>query len=263
MGAVFPLRRADGMPVTEPRSFWTELDGLRVHGFRAGAPGGVPIVLVHGLGVSSRYFHPLARVLARDFPVLAVDLPGTGKSDPPREALDIPSAGRLLARWLRAQGHDRACFVANSLGGEVVVDLAWRDPGIVTELVLLGPTLEPSRRSIAKQVPRWLLESTREPLRLLPILVADYARMGPVRFLKTGRHALRYAIEKILPEVAAPTLVIRGENDGFVSHAWARRMATLLPRGSFAEVKNAAHAVHFAQPEHVGALVRDFLRHRA
>lgn len=249
------------MSVTEPRSFWTDLDGLRVHGFRAGSPGGVPVVLVHGLGVSSRYFRPLARVLARDFPVLAVDLPGTGKSDRPTAPLDIPTAGKLLARWLQATGHPRGAFVANSLGCEVVVDLAWRDPAIASALVLLGPTLEPSRRSFAKQIPRWLLESTREPPRLLPILVADYVRMGPVRFLRTGRHALRYAIERILPDVAVPALVVRGEKDGFVSAEWARRMASLLPRGSYVEVKDAAHAVHFAQPEQVGALVRDFLRH--
>lgn len=251
------------MSVTALRSFWTELDGLRVHGFRAGPADGVPLVLVHGLGVSSRYFHPLARVLARDFQVLAVDLPGTGKSDHPPAALDIPTSGKLLARWLRAQGHERAAFVANSLGCEVVVDLAWREPAIATALVLLGPTLEPGRRSIAKQIPRWLLESTREPVRLLPILLRDYARMGPLRFLRTGRHALRYALENLLPDVEAPALVVRGEKDGFVSAEWARRMASLLPHGRYAEVKHAAHAVHFAQPEQVADLVRDFLRPRA
>ncbi|WP_292510847.1 alpha/beta fold hydrolase, partial [Methylobacterium sp.] len=49
----------------------------------------LPVILVHGLGMSSRYMIPLARHLAPHFRVYAPDLPGFGLSDKPHRALTV------------------------------------------------------------------------------------------------------------------------------------------------------------------------------
>ena len=110
-----------------------------------------------------------------------------------------------------------------------------------------------------RQVPRWLLEATREPLRIFPILVRDYLRYGLRPFWRTARAALAHDLARVLPRVAAETLVLRGERDAFVSRAWALEMTSLLPHGWMAEVPRAAHAAQVSEPDEVATLVRPFL----
>ncbi|HYO82090.1 MAG TPA: alpha/beta fold hydrolase [Bryobacteraceae bacterium] len=67
---------------------WAVVDGYRIFARvseRMQSAGVPPVVLVHGLGVSSRYMVPLACSLARHFPVYSPDLPGFGEA-PDRNA---------------------------------------------------------------------------------------------------------------------------------------------------------------------------------
>ena len=73
------------------------------------------------------------------------------------------------------------------MGCQVITELACSRPDRVDRLVLVGPTVDPRWRSFGKQLPRWLLESVREPLSLLPILASDYVVFGPLRFLRSAR----------------------------------------------------------------------------
>ena len=86
------------------------------------------VVMVHGLVISSLYMVPSARLLAEDYPVLAPDLPGFGRSGKPDRVLDVPELADALAAWMEAVGLASAALVANSLGCQVVADLAVRRP---------------------------------------------------------------------------------------------------------------------------------------
>jgi pimeloyl-ACP methyl ester carboxylesterase len=70
---------------------WRIAGGLAVHARVADrVPPWFPaIVLVHGLGVSSRYMAALARELAPFYRVHAVDLPGFGRSEKPPRPLGV------------------------------------------------------------------------------------------------------------------------------------------------------------------------------
>jgi len=247
---------------TEPQSFFTRVNGLHIHGMLAGdlASEPVPIILVHGLGVSSRYFVPLARRLARDTLVIAPDLPGTGKSDRPARALDVRELSDSRETWLKVLGLGRVVFVANSFGCQIVADLAVRHPQRVDRLVFIGPTVDYHWRTIAKQIPRWLIEATRESFRLFPTLIWDYLRFGLGRVLETGRFALAHGFEALLPRVGAETLVLRGERDAFVSRSWMARISRLLPHAIAREIPGAPHAAHYSAPDEVADLIRSFLR---
>lgn len=223
---------------------------------------GDPIVCVHGIGVSSRYFVPLARALGRERRVLVPDLPGFGRSPKPPRVLGISELADALREFLDAEALERVPLVANSMGCQIVLDLAVRSPERVSSLVLVGPTVDPYRRSVRQQVPRFVLDSVREPPSLLAIVALDYAIFGPLRFVATARAALRDRPEEKLPHVDVPTLVVRGERDGFVSQRWCEDAARLLPRGRLAVVPGVAHAAHYAAPERVAALVREELEQR-
>jgi 2-hydroxy-6-oxonona-2,4-dienedioate hydrolase len=218
------------------------------------------VVLVHGLGISSRSLVPTALALARDFSVYLPDMPGSGRTEKPRAPFDVAELARALIDWLDAIGLERASFIGTSLGCQVVIELAAHSPRRVERLVLVGPTVDPRWRSMARQLPRWALEATREPFSLLPIIVRDYLRFGPLRFARTARFALDDRPESKLARIEAETLVVRGERDAFVSEAWAERVVRSLPDGRGAVVPGAAHAAYYSAPEELAAIVRPFLR---
>src|SRR5436190_2195210 len=103
-------------------SRWAVVGGLRMHACAAtDAVDGLalPVVLVHGLVVSSRYMLPLAERLADHAHVYAPDLPGFGKSDHPERPLDIAGLADGLAAWMHVTGIPRAALIGNSMGCQV------------------------------------------------------------------------------------------------------------------------------------------------
>ncbi|MYR41631.1 alpha/beta fold hydrolase [Streptomyces sp. SID5910] len=224
--------------------------------------GAPTVVLVHGLGLSGRYFVPLARRLAaRGFTVLVPDLPGNARSrHAVRRMPDVVRTADALARWHRRLVPGPSLLVANSVGCQVAAALAVRHPQLARRLVLLGPALTPGA-SARRQAGRLLADALREPPLLIAVAAADYLLTGPVRFAVSLRHALRdaaAAFEGHLARVAVPTLVVRGAGDTIASEAWVRRVARLLADGRASEVPGAAHAAHYSAPEAVAELIETF-----
>jgi pimeloyl-ACP methyl ester carboxylesterase len=230
----------------------------------AGVPGfclvggsGPPVVLAHGLAVSSRYFVPLARKLVGRFRVVAPDLPGYGRSATPPRPLGVPELADALLAWLDLLEVERAPLVGNSLGCQVAVDLAVRHPARVERLVLIGPTMDPAAPTLRAQAWRLARDIPREALGLNLAEARDYLRMGPRRTLATARLALADPFEEKLPRVEAPALVVRGERDPIAPQAWVERVAELLPRGRVAVVPGAPHAAHWSSAGAVARLVEE------
>lgn len=246
--------------MAELRSAWSTWRGLRLHERRGGESHAArPAVLVHGIGVSSRYLVPLGRILAESRPVVALDLPGFGRSESPPRGLGVAELAGVLAEWLSRNGVDRPVLVANSMGCQVVVELAAGRPELAGPLVLVGPTVDRHARTAPRQAFRLATDSLREPRSLLAIIAVDYARYGPLRFTRTARSALADRLEAKLPDVTSPTLVVRGGRDALVSQRWAEEVARLLPSGRLAVVPGEAHACHYSAPGRVADLVERFV----
>jgi pimeloyl-ACP methyl ester carboxylesterase len=235
--------------------------GLRMFERYAETEGAPVVVLVHGIGVSSRYLLPTAARLAGCCTVYAPDLPGFGRSGRLRARPTVRRLADTLALWLDAVGLERPdVLLANSFGCQLLLDLAGRQPQRVARLVLVGPTTDPRSRSLLGQFGRLVVNMTREPLGLLAIETVDYL----VHLSKTGFAAfpemISDPVEAKLAAVQAPTLVVRGGRDPIVPHAWAEEVAHGLPRGRLAEVLEAAHAVNYSAPDALARLTLEFLR---
>ncbi len=246
-----------------PRSVWTSAGGFHIHARVAdtAAPQSPTVVLVHGLGVSSRYMIPTLRSLARDCRVYAPDLPGYGRSPGPRDALDVGQLADALDAWLDAARLDAPdVLLGNSMGCQILVDLAVRYPARMRRLVLVGPTMDSQARTGRQQFARLALDSVREAPSQ-PFLVAyDYFLFGFRRFRQTFYYALADRIEDKLPRVNVPTLVVRGERDPIAPQPWVDEITRRLPLGRMAVVPGAAHTVNYMAPDALADLVRGFLR---
>jgi 2-hydroxy-6-oxonona-2,4-dienedioate hydrolase len=238
------------------QSRWATVAGIRGHALAGGS--GPAVVLVHGLGVSSRYFAPLARRLQARHTVLAPDLPGYGRSATPPRALDIPPLADALREWLDVVGIPAATLVGNSLGCQIAVDLALRAPDRVPRLVLIGPSMDPGAPSLLRQAVRLGQDALREPIGLTLTAARDYVRMGPRRVVATARFALADPLVGKLERVGQPALVLRGARDPIVSQRWAEEVARRLPRGRLVVLRRAPHAAHWDAPWEVARLVEEF-----
>ncbi|MFY9290122.1 MAG: alpha/beta hydrolase [Methylorubrum rhodinum] len=219
----------------------------------------LPVVLVHGLGMSSRYMIPLAKHLAPHLRVYAPDLPGFGRSDKPRQALTVRELADALAAWMQALGLERAAFVGNSLGCEVLVEFALVYPQRVDRLVLQGPTPDPEARGIARQIAGFFLIAPFEHWSLAWVALTDYARSGVRRYLRTLRSMVENDIGEKALRVSQPTLVVWGTRDYIVPYEFVTRLAGSLPRGRLAVIPGAAHGINYSHPEAFTAVLLPFL----
>jgi 2-hydroxy-6-oxonona-2,4-dienedioate hydrolase len=247
------------VPIQEQpsRTLWSNVAGSRIHAVAVGH--GRPVVLVHGFGVSGTYMLPLAEALAPSFSAFAPDLPGQGRSEPLPGPISLGALATALAGWVEATGLHRPAFVANSMGCQVVTELAATRPERVGPLVLVGPTIDPARRGAPHVVFGALRDAVHEPLSLITLAARDEARVGMRALLSTARVAMADRMEERLPLIAQPTVVVQGAQDGFVSREWSEQVASLLPRGRLVVVPGEPHAVHYTRPDLIAGIVRELL----
>ncbi|WP_150308665.1 alpha/beta fold hydrolase [Planctomonas psychrotolerans] len=245
----------------EPRltaSIRTEVvDGLSVGLRVVGSPGtsGPVFVLVHGIGVSMRYYRPLAERLAEHGAVYLVDMPGYGSQRRPNRDVSISDHADVLARVLEREDIIDPVLVGHSMGAQIVSDLAARHPHVSDRIVLLGPTLMRGERTLLRSALRLGLDMLREPVRANAIVVSDYLlRCRPPWYLAQLPHLLRDRMEDRMESLTGRVLVVRGDKDPVVNTEWARTLADLAPYGRVEEVPGA-HVIMYTAPDELARLI--------
>jgi 2-hydroxy-6-oxonona-2,4-dienedioate hydrolase len=244
----------------ELRRIWTDTAAGRMHA-RVGGHGGhrQPVILVHGMVISSRYMVPTAMELAPLCPVYAVDLPGYGDSVKPPAILGLAGLADALAAWMDAMQFPSAHLVANSFGCQVLAEFALRHADRVNRLVFQGPTVDPNARSVRQQLARLIRNSSTEAPGLGWITIVDYVKAGMRRIRATICLAMEDRIEDKLPRIAAPTLVVRGDKDPLVPQEWAEEVVRRLPRGELRVLPGLGHTINYTAPKEFVSALRPFL----
>ncbi len=235
------------------------VDGLRTFSRVVGE--GPDVVLVHGAGVSSRYWLPAQRLLAAagPFRVHALDFPGFGQSQNPDWPPELPRLARHLAHWLDAVGIHQCSLVGQSVGCEIsVLTTAFRRTQ-VERLVLAAPSGLPHLDSLTAQLFAAAVDAPREPLLVFGAILPDYFRCGPQRLLRILAEQLKCPAEVLLPGIQQPVLVLRGERDTVVTEARVRATAAALPHARTVTVPGA-HAAHLSHPEAFVEGIAPFLK---
>jgi 2-hydroxy-6-oxonona-2,4-dienedioate hydrolase len=243
-------------------SVWVEVGELRMHARAATAAAhslALPVVLVHGLVVSSRYMIPLAERLAERAHVYAPDLPGFGRSDHPDRPLDIAGLADALAGWMRATGIPRAALIGNSMGCQVIADMALRYPALVARAVLVGPTTDRRGRNVIVQLRRLLAAAPYEAPGLIGVQLHDTWSAGLRETLSSARYAIEDRIEAKLPALPMPVLVVSGSHDPLAPPRWAAELAGMLPHGQLRILAGGGHALNYSAPDQLLEIVAPFL----
>jgi len=278
---------------------------LHVETFGSGAP----LLLIHGWGMHGGMWGGAVAKLAERFCVHVVDLPGHGLSRKPEDASEKtiaedresagvgkPSAHSQLASYdlglrsiiqeLSAQFPEPLSVCGWSLGGQIALRWAMREPHKIQRLVLVSSTpcfvqqadwtcamtaetlagfavalagnhTQTLRRFLALQVrgsepERELLASLRNAL---------FSRGAPdPAALQTGLEILRDCdLRAALPDIAQPTLVIAGVRDTLTPLPASEYMASVMPAARLATIEGASHVPFLSHPEHFIGPLSDFL----
>jgi len=247
---------------------------------------GPDLVLLHGWGLNVRVWDGLVVELRNRFRLIAVDLPGHGKSAwaPGR---NTPAEQAWLLHSTLAPISKSYSLLGWSLGGQIALDLAAAMPAQIDRLVLVATT---PRFTAA---PDWPYGMKLEAItKMATELREDYQRtvrdfldlqvrgsMDGPSVVEQLRHALSVHgeaapealaaglntlatsdLRSTLPHVRTPTLVIAGQNDRITAPAASRVLATTLPDARYVEMRRAAHAPFLSHRKEFIAVLEQFLR---
>ena len=233
-----------------------QVDGVPVRWRSVGS--GPPLVLVHGLAGSWRWWRPVLPALAAERRVHLLDLPGFG-GIPHMRRFDLDAALGWLARWSSAAEIGPADVVGHSLGSLVCTRLAALHPECVRRLVLVAPA------GIAGRTP---LETTGPLLRallaarpsFLALLARDALRSGPVSIVSAAFAVLAADVRSDLAAVGTPVLLLLGEHDPLVPTQNAEELARGLPHAEIRVLAGAGHVPMSDRPDEFSRELLRFLR---
>lgn len=218
------------------------------------------IVMLHGLIVSSRYMLPTATHLAPHYHIYIPELPGFGKSAKPDHYQNLDEMADTLALWMDAVNLPHAILLGNSLGCQIIARFAVRHPQKIQSAILVSPTMDIRARTAHQEIARWLLNATREPASVYPIVVRDFLDIGLRRFIATFHYGLQDKIEDFLPRIPVPTLIVRGSRDPLVPQRWVEQVASYPPQATLVIIKQASHNVNYNSPAQLAQVICDFLQ---
>jgi pimeloyl-ACP methyl ester carboxylesterase len=263
------------------------LDGHAVHHVDVGS--GDAVVLIHGLTATHRYWAQNIPHLSSRRRVLALDLPGFGKSDKPDVSYSTPFFVRTLERFLDEKSIARATLVGNSMGGQIAMAFSLAHPRRVDKLVLVDPAGVTMLPLWVMRVGMWAMATTggRLPVPRVPapFVEALFRAVFPTRPDLAARYIRSYsraiaspeyplhlrsafrAVRGVLAspmrrrarEIAAPTLIMWGARDYLVPVTAARTLRRTIPHSRLIIYRASGHCPMVDQPERWNRDVEAFL----
>ena len=250
----------------------------RIYYETAGSVEAQPLLLIMGMGFSSRAWATLPGHLAERFRVVTFDNRGTGRSSGTGAVFRVRDMAEDVIAVLDAAGVRKAFVFGISMGGMVALELALENPERVRALVL-GATFagwlssrKPSPAVVSYLVVGGVLSRMGMHRLIGQALVSggvvenDYARLSawiesgervsPRLLVQQMTAVTLHATTSRLKKIACPTLVLTGDSDRLVPEKNSRRLAALIPGARLVVLPGAGHCFPLEQPE---ATLRELL----
>ena len=270
---------------------WAEIEGKQVNYVEIGQGEGEPIVFIHGLSGSWQNWLENLPFFAQKRRCIAMDLPGFGYSEMPREKISISNYARQVDALCEQLELGECVVVGNSMGGFVTAEMSIQYPRRVKSACLvaaagisitnlrrrplmtgarvigaLGATSAARTRiMVSRPRLRWAFTNFvfRHPSLLEPDLVYEQARgAGKPGFVDALDALLSYDFRDRLPEIKAPTLIIWGEDDMLVPVQDAHEFERLIPESRTIILKDTGHTPMLERPTKFNELLAEFVEYR-
>lgn len=269
--------------------------GLDLAYVDSGGPGD-PLVFIHGLSSYLGFWEYQLEELASSHRVLALDLPGFGRSGRPDAPYTMAWYAEVVSAWMVEVDVPRATVVGHSMGGQIAMTLALDEPDRVERLVLSAPAgferFQPGAAEFMKGY--WTesraLQATEEEVRAnfvamvfnrpdagVERLIEERVRLGQHPAFRGTSVAVSRSIAGMvdgpvwdrLPDLDVPTLVVFGTDDRMIpnpvftggrTRAVAEAGVARLPDAKLVLVPGAGHTVHHDAPKAFNEALLEFVK---
>jgi 3-oxoadipate enol-lactonase len=242
---------------------------------------GDTLVLLHAFPLNARMFEPQSEAVAGSRRLVAPDYPGFGRSPRTPAQPDVRYYAEAVGRLLKRLELERVVLGGVSMGGYVAFECMRLFPQRVSGLVLANTRPEPdseemreNRKEMARRVAEEgvgvlielqmqrllapaILKSNDEVVEKVRAMILESSPNGVVAALGAMRE--RPDSTPLLGQIAVPTLVIGGEEDGISSPEVMGAMAAKIPDSRHVVVPGAGHLSNLEAPEAFNAALKEFL----
>ncbi|MBC7660000.1 MAG: alpha/beta hydrolase [Chitinophagaceae bacterium] len=247
-----------------------------------GPADGAVLLMLRGLGRSSRYWLSFDKIMARDFRVITFDARGLGRSTQPMEWTD--SLETLADDCLAILDHlqiKKFHMFGLSFGGMIAATIAAEAPNRILSLAIaasssadghrfrLNPRVLPKLLNALRKgrfqdalletvVPDLILRSWRPEIQTSWVEILKIEGFPLSTTLKQLRLCLTYKIKGRLDKGLYPILFLHGSMDRFVPVANSIEMQKLVPRAKIRIVKGAGHEIALGYEHELSKVLRVF-----
>ncbi|TAM69823.1 alpha/beta hydrolase [Mycobacterium sp.] len=279
-----------------PVPHWTDIDwapstasrpinGLRVNYLDYGT--GPVLVLLHGMSASLQWWLENIPALAQHHRVIAVDLPGFGRSEQLPAPAEMATHARTVLELLDQLDVQSATVAGHSMGGLVAIAMFSADPRLVRSLILVdagGVPMSERRLAVilvalrictavlrrgfvrrALTTKAWvrrlaLFAAFRDPRVMSPALAAQTMPLFGGPGSADAVAAAGRAVNATVPEsITCPVLLVWGEHDAIVPPRCAHEMHEKLPDSELAVFAAAGHSPMVEFPDQFNDLALKFI----
>jgi magnesium chelatase accessory protein len=276
-------RDAHNWPNSEASRF-VQAEGLRWHVQEMGS--GPVVLLVHGTGASTHSWRDLAPLLARDFTIIAPDLPGHGFTTmPTRRLLTLSGMARGLHELLRVLGLEPVLAIGHSAGAAIVIrmtlDGLLHANGLVSLNGAFWPFRGPAsqffsplakllvRNPLVPQLFAWRASDRSAVERLIRATGSKLDRTGVdlyQRLISSPGHVAAALgmmanwdlapLVRDLPQLGPQLILVAGGNDRTIPSEQSFRVRDKLPSARVEYLRGLGHLAHEERPEDIAKIVR-------
>jgi pimeloyl-ACP methyl ester carboxylesterase len=243
---------------------FVEADGFRIRYMEAGK--GPALIHLHGAG--GLRLTPAHDLLARQFRVIALEMPGFGASPENTRTQSMPELAATMSEAADKLDLDHFNLMGTSFGGKTALWLALQQPERVSAVVLEAPAAirqkgaRPSSGTPEERARQLYAHPERMPALPAPDPTVQAKQQMLVRRLAGPDRDPD--LETRLRDLAAPTLVVFGTYDRLIAPEMGHFYKELIPNCHLVFVYDAGHAIGAERPEAFVEVVADFLeRHEA
>ncbi|WP_062233289.1 alpha/beta fold hydrolase [Fictibacillus sp. FJAT-27399] len=248
-------------------------------------PDAQVLILIHGFLSSTISFRKLIPHLAEDYHVVAIDLPGFGKSEKSKTfTYSLASYGKLVLSFIKEMGWRDVVLIGHSMGGQVALHASRQDGKLIRKLVLLGCCgyIKRARSTMicCSYLPffswglkRWVLKKDlRNNLsgvfHNIDLVTEDMIKEYRAQFLEDGFfdsliRLLRHREGDLKPfelnSIVHPILLIHGNDDKVIPLTTGKRLHSDLKNSRLIVYKDAGHLIMEEKPLDLARDIKQFI----
>jgi pimeloyl-ACP methyl ester carboxylesterase len=242
------------------------IDGCKIFYEETGE--GKTVALLHGWGCDHTIFKCLQDFLNKNFRVIAIDLPGFGKSDKPKKVLSIEDYANDIEEFFNLLKIKNPILIGHSFGGRISIIVGSRNK--ITKIILIDSAgIKPIRKpSYYIKVYTYKALKNIGKIKLFNSYIEKIkGKMGSNDY-KTAQGIMRQIMVRVvntdlkeyLPKILAPTLLLWGEKDTITPLKDAYVMKKLINDAGIVVFNNCGHYSFLEQPNETNIIINNFIK---